>query len=113
MPEWSDDAGSPKLCRECFAVALRRDRQGNARTTIERDFFIYYRSNVMKSLVMSARNFLREEDGVTAIEYGLLAALIAVAITVGANLLGTNLNLLFSAIGTCLTTNALAAACAI
>jgi pilus assembly protein Flp/PilA len=67
----------------------------------------------MEKLVMIARNFVREEDGVTAIEYGLLAALIAVAITVGANLLGTNLNLLFSAIGACLTTNALAAKCAI
>lgn len=50
----------------------------------------------------SAR-FLREEDGVTAIEYGLLAALIAVAIIVGANAVGTNLNALFSAIATCLT----------
>ena len=67
----------------------------------------------MNKLITSARNFAREEDGVTAIEYGLLAALIAVAITVGANLLGTNLNALFNAIGTCLTTNALAAACTI
>jgi pilus assembly protein Flp/PilA len=67
----------------------------------------------MNKLMMIARDFVREEDGVTAIEYGLLAALIAVAITVGANLLGTNLNALFNAIGTCLTTNALAAACQI
>ena len=59
------------------------------------------------------RRFLKEEDGVTAIEYGLLAALIAVAITVGANLLGQNLNNLFNAIANCLTTNALAAACSI
>jgi pilus assembly protein Flp/PilA len=65
----------------------------------------------MKSLVMSARNFLREEDGVTAIEYGLLAALIAVAITVGANLLGQNLNILFTAIANCLTPAALPGAC--
>lgn len=38
------------------------------------------------------KNFIREEDGVTAIEYGLIAALIAVVIigtvtTVGARLL--------------------------
>ncbi|MFX1671647.1 Flp family type IVb pilin [Paraburkholderia sp. A2WS-5] len=44
------------------------------------------------------RAFAREEDGVTAIEYGLLAALIAVAIIVGAGLVGTNLNGLFNAI---------------
>ncbi len=45
------------------------------------------------------RNFLRQEDGVTAIEYGLLAALVAVAIITGATLLGTNLNALFNALG--------------
>ena len=58
----------------------------------------------MKKLVMSARNFMREEDGVTAIEYGLLAALVACAIVVGANLLGTALNQLFTDIATCLGT---------
>jgi pilus assembly protein Flp/PilA len=63
--------------------------------------------------VMIARNFVREEDGVTAIEYGLLAALIAVAITVGANLVGDNLNILFSAIGNCLTTANIANACSL
>ena len=63
----------------------------------------------MNKLVMSARNFLREEDGVTAIEYGLLASLIAVAIIVGANLLGQNLNTLFTNIANCLTN--LPAAC--
>ncbi|TXC85504.1 Flp family type IVb pilin [Paraburkholderia azotifigens] len=42
------------------------------------------------------RAFVREEDGVTAIEYGLLAALIAVAIIAGAQLVGTNLNGLFN-----------------
>ena len=65
----------------------------------------------MKSLVMSTRNFLREEDGVTAIEYGLAAALIAVAITVGANLLGQNLNLLFTAIANCIGVGAIPAPC--
>ena len=65
----------------------------------------------MNWLAMSARNFLREEDGVTAIEYGLLAALIAVAITVGANLLGQNLNTLFSSLADCLTPANLPNAC--
>jgi pilus assembly protein Flp/PilA len=36
------------------------------------------------------------ESGVTAIEYGLLAALIAVGIIAGATLLGTNLSGLFT-----------------
>jgi pilus assembly protein Flp/PilA len=67
----------------------------------------------VQKLVMIARTFLREEEGVTAIEYGLLAALIAVAITVGANLLGTNLNALFTAIANCLTAANVGNACAI
>ncbi len=44
--------------------------------------------------------FLKDEEGVTAIEYGLIAALIAVAIIVGAGLTGTGLNTLFSNVGT-------------
>jgi pilus assembly protein Flp/PilA len=39
---------------------------------------------------------IESERGVTAIEYGLLASLIALAIIVGAALLGTNLNALFN-----------------
>jgi pilus assembly protein Flp/PilA len=41
---------------------------------------------------------VRCEDGVTAIEYGLIAALIAVAIITAVTLVGTNLSALFSAI---------------
>lgn len=48
----------------------------------------------MKSIV----RFFRDEEGVTAIEYGLLAALIAIAIAVGAGALGVNLNAFFQAI---------------
>jgi pilus assembly protein Flp/PilA len=39
------------------------------------------------------------ERGVTAIEYGLIAALVAIAIIVGITLVGTNLNALFNYIG--------------
>ena len=39
------------------------------------------------------------ERGVTAIEYGLIASLVAVAIIVGITLVGTNLNGLFNYIG--------------
>lgn len=44
--------------------------------------------------------FLKDESGATAIEYGLIAALIAVAIITGASTLGTELNSKFNAIGT-------------
>jgi pilus assembly protein Flp/PilA len=40
----------------------------------------------------------RSEEGVTAIEYGLIAALIAVAIIVAVTLVGTNLGLLFTSV---------------
>ncbi|MGC1409490.1 MAG: Flp family type IVb pilin [Acetobacteraceae bacterium] len=39
-----------------------------------------------------------DRKGVTALEYGLLAGLIAVVIIAGATLLGTNINALFSRI---------------
>jgi pilus assembly protein Flp/PilA len=54
----------------------------------------------MKSMWTSIKRFVRDEEGVTAIEYGLLAALIAVAIIVGAGLVGTSLNDLFTDIST-------------
>jgi pilus assembly protein Flp/PilA len=44
---------------------------------------------------MVIRRFSSKKDGVTAIEYALIAALIAVVIIGGATLLGTNLNTLF------------------
>ena len=43
--------------------------------------------------------FLKDESGATAIEYGLIAALIAVAIITGATTLGSNLNEKFDLIG--------------
>lgn len=44
--------------------------------------------------------FFKEEEGVTAIEYGLIAALIAVVIIAAVRLVGTNLDLIFDRIGT-------------
>jgi pilus assembly protein Flp/PilA len=42
--------------------------------------------------------FVKDESGVTAIEYGLIAKLIGVAIIVGAGALGTKLNSTFNGI---------------
>lgn len=38
------------------------------------------------------RSFIRRDEGVTAVEYGLIAALIAVAIVGAVTTVGTNLN---------------------
>jgi len=45
-------------------------------------------------------SFLRDEKGATAIEYGLIAAGISVAIIAVVNGLGTQLNTTFSSIST-------------
>lgn len=53
------------------------------------------KSKFIKRYLSSA---LKSERGITAIEYALLAALIAIAIIGGATLLGTTLDEFFSAI---------------
>ncbi|MCB1418126.1 MAG: Flp family type IVb pilin [Notoacmeibacter sp.] len=44
--------------------------------------------------------FAKDESGATAIEYGLIAALISVAIMAGAGTIGNTLNNKFSSIAT-------------
>jgi pilus assembly protein Flp/PilA len=46
--------------------------------------------------------FLRDESGVTAVEYGLIAGLIAVVIVVAVMTVGAELNVVFTKIGACL-----------
>ena len=47
-------------------------------------------------------NLIKNQSGVTAIEYALIAALIAVAAIAAFSLLGTNLSSTFSNIANCL-----------
>lgn len=44
------------------------------------------------------RRFLQDDNGATAIEYGLIAAGISVAIILAVQTLGTNLNTTFSSV---------------
>jgi pilus assembly protein Flp/PilA len=46
--------------------------------------------------------FATDQSGATAIEYGLIAALIAVAIITAVTLVGTNLNTTFNSVSTSL-----------
>ena len=55
--------------------------------------------------------FVKDESGATAIEYGLIAALIALAIIVGAGALGTALNTQFTTISNCVADPTVAANC--
>jgi pilus assembly protein Flp/PilA len=53
----------------------------------------------MKSLIL---RFAKDESGVTAIEYGLIASLIAVVIITAVGLVGTNLTAKFNTIAAAL-----------
>jgi pilus assembly protein Flp/PilA len=50
----------------------------------------------IQALINSMRT---EEDGATAVEYGLMVSLIAVAIITAVGIIGTNLNDMFTAVG--------------
>lgn len=56
----------------------------------------------MKKLMTAMKAFWNDEDGATAIEYGLLAALIAIVIITALSTLGTNLRDDFTYIASCL-----------
>ena len=58
----------------------------------------------LQTLGFAAMDRLREEKGATAVEYGLMVALIAVAIIAGVSLLGTNLQNMFNGIAGKVTT---------
>ncbi|AKM45151.1 pilus assembly protein [Burkholderia contaminans FFH2055] len=52
----------------------------------------------MSKFIQQASRFVRDEDGVTAIEYGLIAALIAVGIILALSTIGKDLKTVFSTI---------------
>ena len=45
------------------------------------------------------KNFFKDESGASAVEYGLLVALIVVVIIAGVTLLGTSINTIFTNAG--------------
>jgi pilus assembly protein Flp/PilA len=49
-------------------------------------------------MVTAMKRFWNDESGATAVEYGLMVALIAVVIIVSVALLGTNLNTKFDTV---------------
>jgi pilus assembly protein Flp/PilA len=51
------------------------------------------------------RHFVEDDSGATAIEYGLIAALIAVVVIGALSTIGTNLSSTFTRIGTSLTSS--------
>ena len=50
----------------------------------------------MNDLILAVQRFWKDEQGVTAIEYGLIASLIAVVIIAAVTLIGTKLDAVFN-----------------
>ena len=57
----------------------------------------------IKHMSKFVQRFLKDESGATAIEYGLIASLIAVVIVTAVGLIGTRLNTKFQAVADKLT----------
>ena len=57
----------------------------------------------MSQIAAAARSFLRDEEGATMVEYGLMLALIAVVCIVAITAVGNKTNAKFSATSTALT----------
>jgi len=53
----------------------------------------------MSNFMSAVKTFIADENGVTAIEYGLIAALVGVGIAAASTGLGTKLSTLFNNIG--------------
>jgi pilus assembly protein Flp/PilA len=60
----------------------------------------------MSKIVNFMQQFWADEEGATAIEYGLLAALIAVVIIVSVALIGNRLDQVFDRVAACLQNSA-------
>lgn len=58
----------------------------------------------MHNLMQDLQRFMNDEEGATAIEYGLLAALISVVIIAAVTIVGEQLDITFDNVGTALTT---------
>ena len=54
-------------------------------------------------MLTNFRNLLADESGATAIEYGLIAALVSVAAITALGTLGTSLNQMFTKVSDCLS----------
>jgi pilus assembly protein Flp/PilA len=63
-------------------------------------YFIHQTEVIMSKIASAVQTFIADENGVTAIEYGLIAALVGVAIVAAVKALGTQLNVTFNDIVT-------------
>ena len=55
------------------------------------------------SVLRTARRFLKDQAGSNALEYGLIVALVSLAVVAGASTAGVQMGILFTDIGTGIT----------
>ena len=65
----------------------------------------------MKTIMLGVTRFIKDEDGATAIEYGLIAALIAVVIISAVTATGTQVKGAFCAVATAINKNQVPTGC--
>lgn len=88
------------MCALLYTTLERRPYiYGRAPVPACADGHLHHRRQALQNLV---RKFLNDENGATAIEYGLIAAGIALAIIAAVNGLGSTLQGTFSTINTSL-----------
>ena len=68
--------------------------------------FFTYKESAMNTISTALKQFVNDEDGVTAIEYGMIAALIAVALAAGVTAVSGKLTTAFDFIASKMTTPA-------
>jgi pilus assembly protein Flp/PilA len=61
---------------------------------------------VLQMARLALRRLVRDEDGATAVEYGLIVGLIAVVIVATLAAIGTDLNTIFGNVRDCLASSA-------
>jgi pilus assembly protein Flp/PilA len=96
---------SERNCTFCLPCSLGADQSGSAKDAVPRENPAFSSRKMFGKRRGSMRlllNFLRDETGATAIEYGLIAAGISLAIISIINGIGTKLNTKFTAINSSL-----------
>jgi pilus assembly protein Flp/PilA len=63
---------------------------------------VLHRLKGIDTMTALLKNFVKNENGATAIEYGLIAALIAVVVITALTTIGTNLQADFTSVATAL-----------
>lgn len=79
-------------------VKFSKQRRASDRAPLRQGMCLFFthKEFVMNSLSTALKQFVNDEDGVTAIEYGMIAALIATALVIGVGAVSGGLTTAFN-----------------